>query len=301
MNSKLKKLLREPLLHFLLIGAVLFFIYDIQNEDIVDNNHIVISEAQINHLITLWKKKRLRAPTETELESMIEQQVREEVLYREAIAMKLDQDDGIIRRRLAQKIEFISADLATLAEPSETQLTNYLTAHREKFEQPARINFVQVYIDINKHGANIESYTHSLLHKLTQAGSNANVAAAGDSLMLDQQYQQLTEQGVSRLFGKNFANELFALPAGNWQGPVQSGYGLHLVRIDRKTEPQLPTLNTVRKKVQAEWLSQQRREMNKIFYASLRQRYKIIIENTRTKNTTDNKIISQKTTTIIKE
>ncbi len=284
-KSILHKFLREPLLHFLLIGAAIFLVYNLLNEGRVDNNRIVISEAQINHLVTLWEKKRQRLPTQLELESMIEQQVREEVMYREAIAMRLDQNDSIVRRRLAQKVEFISADLATLAEPTEIKLANYLATHSKQFEQAARINFVQVYIDISKHEANLEGYTNSLLNELTQAGSNIDINTFGDSLMLDQQYEQITEHGVMRLFGEYFASKLFTLPVSSWQGPIQSGYGLHLVRIDNKTENQLPELNTVREKVRAEWQAQQRRDMDKVFYKSLRQRYEIVIENPPEKDT----------------
>ncbi len=157
-NSILHKFLREPLLHFLLIGGALFLVYSLQNEGLVENNRIVISEAEVDRLITLWEKKKQRLPTQNELKSLIEQKIREEVMYREALAMGLDQNDSIVRRRLAQKVEFISADLAALVEPTETVLADYLAAHSDKFELPAQINFVQVYISPDKHGPNIQDY-----------------------------------------------------------------------------------------------------------------------------------------------
>ena len=278
-NSRLYTFLREPLLHFLLIGSALFAAYNLQNEGIVENNRIVISEAEIDRLITLWEKKRQRLPTQSELQGLIEQQIREEVMYREAIAMGLDQNDSVVRRRLAQKVEFISADLAALAEPGETELADYLATHGDTFELPARINFVQIYIDLNKHGDNAQAHANSLLDKLGQSGSDLDIETIGDSLMLDHQYEQLTEHDISRLFGKDFANNLFTLPVGSWQGPVLSGYGPHLVRIDNKTEARLPELETVRDKVRDEWLAQQRRIMDEAFYNGLRQRYEIIIKN----------------------
>ena len=277
-NSKLTTLLREPLLHFLLIGAALFLLYNMQNEDRVDNSRIVISKAQINHLVTLWEKKRQRLPTQTELESMIQQQVREEVMVREALAMGLDKNDNIIRRRLAQKIEFITSDLAALAEPTEVELSNYLSTHSEQFSLPARIDFVQVFINPAKRGIGTDDYANSLLNELIQAGENSDITTLGDPLMLGQHHEQVTEHDISRLFGKEFASNLFTLPVGIWQGPIQSGYGLHLVRISHKTESQLPELNAVREKVLAEWQAQQRRDMDKAFYKSLRQRYEIVIE-----------------------
>jgi len=283
-NFKLDTLLREPLLHFLLIGAALFFIYNLQNESVVDNNRIVISQVKIDHLITLWEKKRQRLPTQTELQSMINQQIREEVMVREALVMGLDKNDGVVRRRLAQKVEFIFADLAALVNPTETELQDYLSTHSDKFKLPARINFEQVFIDISKHPSNLQVYTNRLLNELLQADSNIDINTMGDSLLLAQQYKQQTEHDVSRLFGKDFASELFTLAVGNWQGPVQSGYGLHLIRIKNKAENQQPELNTLREKVRIEWLAQQRRDMDKAFYNSLRQRYEIIVEKPLNKN-----------------
>ena len=277
-NPKLSTLLREPLLHFLLIGAALFLFYNLQNEGSIDNNRIIIDEAKINHLVALWEKKRQRLPTQSELQGLIKQQVREEVMVREALAMGLDKNDSIIRRRLAQKIEFITSDLAALAEPTETELSNYLSTHSEEFSLPARIDFVQIFINPDKHGADIQQYINNLLNKLSNDGANSDITTLGDSLMLEQKHQQVTEHDVSRLFGKEFASKLFTLPVGSWQGPVQSGYGLHLVLLNNKTDNQLPELNAVREKVLAEWQAQQRQDMDKVFYESLRQRYEITIE-----------------------
>jgi hypothetical protein len=265
-NSKLTTLLREPLMHFLLIGAALFLFYNLQNEGRVDNNRIVIS------------KKRQRPPTQAELETMIQQQIREEVMVREALAMGLEKNDSIIRRRLAQKIDFITSDLAALAEPTEIQLADYLEKHSEQFSLPARIDFVQVFINPEKHGLDTDDYANRLLSELTQSGENNDITTIGDSLLLDQQYEQMTEHDVSRLFGKEFASKLLTLSVGSWHGSIQSGYGFHLVRISNKIEAQLPELNAVREKVRVEWQAKQRQDMDKVFYESLRQRYEIAIE-----------------------
>lgn len=277
-NSKFHTLLREPLLHFLLIGAALFLVYNLLNEDLVENNRIVISEAEIDRLIAVWEKKRQRLPTQDELQGMIEQQVREEVMYREALAMGLDKNDSIVRRRLAQKVEFISADIAALAKPDEAELSDYLIANSKQFEQPARIDFVQVFINPDKHAENIQDYTKSLLNELAQSDLKRDFTTLGDSLMLEQQHQQVSEHDVTRLLGKDFASQLFILPVGSWQGPVVSGYGVHLVRVENKVAAQLPELEAIREKVQNEWFAKQRRIMDEAFYKGLRQRYEIVIE-----------------------
>ena len=165
----LKKWLREPLLHFLLIGAALFVFYNLQTDDSTDDsNSIVISEPDIDRLIILWEKKWQRLPTEAELEGLIEAQIREEVLYREALAMGLDQNDTIVRRRLAQKVEFISADLASQAEPSDADLQTYLDAHTDKFAVPARISFQQIYLNADQRGDHVEEDAKRLLDELTR-------------------------------------------------------------------------------------------------------------------------------------
>lgn len=276
-----KNWLREPLLHFLLIGGAIFFLYDLQNKEVSDNtNRIAISEADIDRMVTLWERKRQRLPTPLELDGLIEQQIREEILYREALAMGLDRNDTIVRRRLAQKVEFISADLASQAEPSEVDLTEYLEAHPEKFKTPDYISFVQVYFNADKRGADVQEDAARLLADLKQADLEMDIFAAGDPFMFGQQHEQLTEHGAARLFGKDFASRLFSLQGYGWQGPVPSGYGLHLVRIDSRTKGNQPGLDEVRDRVRDEWLSEQRRTMNEVFYNELRKRYQITVEPT---------------------
>ncbi|MEN8133221.1 MAG: peptidylprolyl isomerase [Pseudomonadota bacterium] len=280
----LKSWLREPLLHFLLIGAVLFLLYYLQNdlndEDLVaDSNRIVISGAHIDRLVTMWEKRRQRPPIPSELEGLIEHRIREEVLNREALSMGLDKDDSVIRRRLAQKVEFIFADIAAQAEPTDTQLVDYLNANPEKFEIPGRISFVQVYFNTDKRGEQGHRDAGKLMAKLMQPGSYIDIGSVGDVFMFGQQHEHVTEQDVSRLFGEGFSKELFNLPIGGWQGPISSSYGSHLVRIASKTLSAQPDLEAVRDKVRIEWEAEQRQQMDESFYQSLRQRYEIVIED----------------------
>ncbi len=276
----LKKWLREPLLHFLLIGALLFVIYGLQNDGISDQSkRIVFTSADINRLALLWKKQRQRLPTQSELDGLIEKQIREQVLYREALAMGLDKNDSIVRRRLAQKVQFISSDLAAQIEPSEQDLTDYLASHRDKFEIPGRISFVQIYLSTDKRGAEVEQDASRLLLELEKSGADVDITKFGDPFMFGQAHQQITNFDVKRLFGKAFAKKLSSLSVKQWQGPVRSGYGLHLIRIDNKTAASQPMLATVRDKVRTEWMNQQRLIVDEAFYKSLRQRYEIVIED----------------------
>lgn len=275
----LKKLIREPLLHFLLIGAALFVVYAaVQEEEIDNSQQIVISTSDIERLASLWEKKWQRPPTRQELDGLIEAQVKEEVLYREALAMGLDQDDTIVRRRLAQKVEFLSSDIASQAEPSDADLKDFLDSNTEKFATPAYVSFEQVYLNADRRGEQVSNDAQTLLDELKNNGSSVDLLAAGDPFMFGVQHETLTQHGVSRLFGSQFANAVFNLPVGEWQGPVNSGYGLHLVRVSLRTGSEPRALDEVRDKVRDEWQAQQQRKHNEAFYEALRNRYEVIIE-----------------------
>lgn len=281
-------LIHEPLVHFLLIGAALFVLYYQQNDGYVnENNRIVISKGSINRLISLWEKKRQRLPTKSELQGMIEQQIREQVMYREVLAMGLDKNDAFIQKRLAQKIEFISSDIAAMAEPSDEELTKFLNKHHKKFAIPASLSFEHIYFSSDKRDAQAEQDALKVLDELEQTDVTIDTHIAGDSFMMGQQYDEITEFGVARIFGQNFAAELFKLNTGDWQEPVKSSYGIHLIRISTITPAKAVELNTVRDKVRDEWQAEQRQSMNKIFYENLRQRYDIVIENELDKDESD--------------
>jgi len=281
----LKKWLREPLIHFLFIGGLLFVIYGLQNDGISDQSkRIVFSKADINRIALLWEKQRQRPPSRSELKGLIEQQIREQVLYREALAMGLDKNDSIVRRRLAQKVEFISSDLAAQVEPTEKDLADYLASHSEKFALPARIDFIHIYFNTDKRGTMAEADASHLLNQLSQTTTDIDITTAGDNIMMGQQHHNISEFEVSRLFGKAFAKEIFTFPVGGWQGPVASGYGFHLVRIDKKSASSKPELATVRGKVRDEWARVQRLIVDKAFYQGLRQRYEIVIEDVELKS-----------------
>ncbi len=274
----LKKWLREPLLHFLLLGAALFMLYGLQNDQPADNaKRIVVSTTDIDRLATMWKKRWQRPPTSAEMDGVIAAQVREEVLYREALAMGLDQGDSVVRRRLAQKMEFIFSDLAAQAEPTEDELIAYLEAHADQFELPGRISFVQVYLNAAQRGEQANEDAGRLLDELTKVDTALDFMAAGDAFMFGQQHPDLTRRRVAALFGAQFAAQIFDLPVGSWQAPVASTYGLHLVRVDKKTMASTPTLAEVRDQVINEWQNQQRKTVNEQFYQGLRARYEVVI------------------------
>jgi len=268
---------KEPLLHFLIIGAVIFVVFTVVNKEeaTVSGNKIVISSAEIERLMDNWSKKLNRPPTETELQGLIESYIKEEVYYREALALGLDQNDTILRRRLMQKMEFLSNDLADLNQPDETELNKYFVDNQGKYKLPARMSFTHIYFSLDKRGAMALEDSKKVLSEL-------NVPRAperGDSFMMEYDFIQETPFEVVRLFGKGFADELFTLRINTWQGPIESGYGLHLVRISEKVESRMPELASVIDKVRTDLMFEQRQKMNKEIYEKFKERYEIVVED----------------------
>jgi hypothetical protein len=276
----MKRILREPLVHFLLLGAGLFIAYSLVAQPGNDGapRKIVITQGQIDNLLTGFAKAWQRPPTAEEMAGLVRDLVREEVYCREAMAMGLEKDDTVIRRRLRQKLEFISDDIAALAEPTDADLNAYLQAHPDTFRVPQRFTFSQVYLNLEKHGESLARDAAELLAQLRHAGGNADVSALGDAFLLDGQFTNVPASEVGNQFGENFADQLSELTPGQWQGPVKSGYGVHLVLISERTEGRLPAVEEVRDDVRREWTNSQRLEANDKFYQDLLKRYSVSIE-----------------------
>jgi len=276
----MRKCLREPLLHSLLPGALLFLAYGLLQGPGRggEPQSIVVTQGQVEHLASSFANTWQRPPAPQELTGLVRDRVREEVYYREALALGLDQDDIVIRRRLRQKMEFVSEDIAAQPEPTEPDLNVYLQAHPEAFRVEPRFGFGQVYLNPQTHGHQLARDAARLLAQLNQAGPQADVSVLGDSLMLQPQYVSVRGGEVARRFGEQFARALASLAPGAWQGPVESGYGVHLVKVSERTEGGLPALADVRDAVRREWENAQRLEANEQFYQRLLERYTVTIE-----------------------
>ena len=277
-HSTLGRLAREPLVHFLLLGALIFGAFKIISGATVEPGKILITQGRIESLETAFGRTWRRPPTASELEGLLRDYVREEVFAREAIALGLDKEDTIIRRRLRQKLEFVSEDVAAHAEPTDEQLRAYLKAHPEAFRGDRRFTFSQVYLDPQRRGANLGSDAAQILAQLRRSGSKAAIEALGDSLMLEHEFKSLSASEAVKQFGEKFAAKLGEIQAGQWQGPIESGFGVHLVFMNERTDGSLPALEQVRAEVSREWSNARRMEANEKFYQILRQRYVVTIE-----------------------
>jgi len=273
------RLLREPLLHFLLIGIGLFALYDVlRGGDTGAPRDIVVTEARVEALAESFATVWMRPPTPEEIKGLVDDYVAEEIYYREAIAMGLDQDDTVIRRRLRQKMEFISEDAAAATEPTDAELQAYLTAHPEKFLEPAELTFVQVYFSTEKRGDQARSSAEQLLAELQAGRGPATLADVGDPTLLPGDMQSASPQVIANAFGSDFAAQVAEAPVGQWTGPLQSGFGLHLVRVDDRKAGAVPGLEQIRPIVLREWQSEQRTQSNRKFLDGLRAKYDVRIE-----------------------
>jgi parvulin-like peptidyl-prolyl isomerase len=270
-------MLREPLMHFMLGGAALFALYSWTGGSAEpDSDRIVVSEGRVENLASTFEKTWLRPPTERELAALIDEYVREEIFYREALALGLDRDDLIIRRRLRQKMEFLGEDIVELAKPDESELRVWFDARSEKFEIPEKITFRQIFLSTERGDAAVEERAAALL-KTLRSEPDAAAEPAGDPTLLPPGQQSVTLEQVARVFGPEFALALERIAAKRWTGPVRSSYGAHLVYVVRREPPELPEFDAVRKQVEREWANDRRETVNEEFYRTFRERYDVEI------------------------
>lgn len=262
------KLLREPLVYFLAVGAALFALTRWFGGD--GDQRILVSEAERQRLAAQWQAQMGRPATDTELAALVEQWIREEVYYREAMAMGLDEDDVIIRRRLAQKLTFLTEDLATGNPPDEAELRTYYRDHQDQYTEPERWTFSHRYYS----GERREQAEADAVAALVALDESA--APTGDPFMLQQDFVGRSEREIGELFGREFAAALADLPVGDWQGPVRSAYGWHLVKMEQRLAPRQLAFEEVADQVAADYRQQQRRDANEAYYQSLLSRYRIV-------------------------
>jgi hypothetical protein len=276
-RSKLAGFCREPLVHFLVIGAGFFLIWHFLGDRLTPQpRHILITPAQVERLAQVWTKTHLRPPSAAELAGLVEQEIDEEILYREAVAQGLDRDDLVIRRRLAVKMEFLTDDLAALAPPTAEQLRTFLRRHPDKFNVESLTSFAQVYLNRSRRGKGAAAEAKRLL-ALLRGKPGIDWQRLGDPLPLPSEYQAATPAEVAHLFGRPFPKKLARLPVGRWSGPVSSGYGLHLVLVRKRTPGRIPPLQEVRDAVVSEWRAAQRQELKEKLRRQRRALYTVTV------------------------
>jgi hypothetical protein len=281
MTDRRHRWTKEPLFHFLVLGVLLFLAFALWSpgSGTASGRRIVVDDALVGHLAETFALTWQRGPTENELAALVDDHVKEEILYREAVALGLDEDDVVVRRRLRQKMEFLSEDVALMAEPSDDELEAYLAAHPDDFRVAALVSFRHVYLSPERRGASLDRDAARILETLrdgdTESGKDA---ALGDPFLLPSHFEQLAVSDVAEQLGASFAAELERQPTNVWSGPLRSEYGLHLVLVTERVEARLPPFGEIRDAVEREWRAEKRLEANEAFYAKLRERYIVEME-----------------------
>jgi hypothetical protein len=275
----LRRALREPLIHFLLLGGLLFAAYNAfgGSRDRPPET-IVVTQGQIEALATGFTRTWQRPPSQSELKGLVDDYVRQEVYARQARVLGLDRDDIVINRRLRQKLEFVTGDVSAQAQPTEAQLRAYLEAHPDAFRAPPRITFSQVFLNRDRHRATLAQDARDVLAQLTRAGADVDPSRFGDATLLERRFEHATVQEIAAQFGQAFATRLGELHLGAWEGPVESDFGVHLVVVRERTAGQMPALVEVRSDVAREWANARREEAASAFYRELLKRYTVSIE-----------------------
>jgi hypothetical protein len=280
-DCRFMNLVKEPLLHFLLVGAVLFGAYTLMNRatekpNVGKSPQIQVSVGDIQWLTENWTTQWQRPPTPEELYGLIADYLNEQLLAREARALGLEENDVIIRRRLAQKLTFLIDDTMRRAEPTEDELQQFYAANAQRFRSGARISLKHIYFSPQRR-ADARSDAVRTLNLLLDAAGAPPTAELGDRLLIESELRDETEQSLSNAFGPGFARAVLAIKTDMWSGPIESGYGLHLVRVSALQDAKLPPLIEVRARVVEEWKREQEQLAKERYLAELRKKYDIVV------------------------
>ncbi len=269
----LPRLLREPLLHFLAIGGLIFVLFAAMSEPGPEpTDTVVVGPERIEQLARGFQAVWRRPPTDDELRAMIDDFVREEIYYREALALGLDRNDTVVRRRLRQKMEFLTDSGAEILEPVAGELEAHLLANEKTFRRGPRLAFEQIFLG-QKPGQ--ETITRSL--SALRSDPVTDPSTLGKRTLLPAQLGLSPSEAVDGVFGKGFFERLAKLSPGVWAGPVASAYGVHIVRIGESLAARTPPLEEIRDNVLRDWKAAKARELRELHYARLREHYVVEI------------------------
>ena len=270
--------IKEPLLHFIVLGALVFALYGFIGPDQPADDEILVTRGQQEHLVTAFTRTWQRPPTQSEFTGIVNDWIREEIAYREGLRLGLDSNDTIIRRRLRQKLEVLADDIVSMAEPSEEMLRQYLEENIADYSLEPIYTLRQVYFNVDERGAAAEQDAEQALLMLETDSVLTNPEDLGDRLTVPYQHVRKSESELAGSFGGSFVDNLVDLEVGKWQGPFLSGYGLHLVFIEEVLPGRPLTLEEAERDVRRDWDNEQRVRAIDALYEQLRKDYTITIE-----------------------
>lgn len=261
--------LREPLVHFLVLGTAVFAAYS-QLQDPKPGTRLTKADAPMARLRSDWRERTGSAPTEAEEQRLKEQWLEEEALVRRALELGLDQNDTVIRRRLAQRMRFLIEDTAPVPEPDELQLRAWVAAHPERYGAPPRTSFEQIFFSRAKRGGNLDRDANDAARNLK---ANPESTVESDPFPRGRLFERYDKDAIVKAFGLNFSEMLDELPVGEWQGPIESSYGLHLVKVTLRAPASPPSLEAVRERARNDWIYEQRKRLNRDAIEAIIRRY----------------------------
>jgi peptidyl-prolyl cis-trans isomerase C len=274
-------LLREPLVHFLLIGIAIFALYELNSDEGADPSSSIINidRRDIDELREQWLQQTGSEAEADTLQKLIDAQIEEEIMFREALRLGLDKNDTIVRRRLVQKMEFLSANLSSLDLPEETALLSYYENNSEKYRVDERRSFTHVYFSRDRRGDSLLSDAETLLRKLQKEKPQKKQAEWGDNFILHYDYRAMREEQLAKVFGFSFAGDLFALKMEGWQGPIVSEYGVHLILLHDIITAHLPSFADLRERVLDDYMQSELTILKKQRLKEMREGYIVNIDN----------------------
>jgi len=277
----MKKFLREPLVHFLVLGAILFGVYAYAERGrggVESPKQIQLSLDDLAQLAMLFQSQWKRDPTPDEFGRMVEARVQEEVLYREGLAMGLDKDDTIVKRRMAQKVQFVAEDVAAARAPTSAELKAWFDKNADKFQEPPRVSFRHLYFAPDKRGTRAQRDAVDALARLAGQPEDAKLATTlADPFMFQEYYRDRAPDYLGKEFGPRFAHAVAKLPTGSWQGPIESGFGWHLVYVDTLVPGRVPPFEEIEGAVKTAWLSEQKATAWEKAYKDMRAKYTVLL------------------------
>jgi hypothetical protein len=277
----LRRFLREPLVHFLLAGAILFGLSGLTQSGrsaTAPSQEIRLSLDEIAQLTLLYESQWRRPPTPQDLQRMVENKVQQEILYREALAMGLDKDDEIVKRRMAQKMQFLAEDVAAAREPTTAELQVWYEQNSAKFAMPSRFSFRHFYFSPDRRGKRTRDDAAAALAQLGGQPEDTTLAAAlADPFMFQDYYRDRAPDYLGKEFGPQFARAVEQLAPGSWQGPIESGFGWHLVYVDTVIPGRVPAFEEIEADVKTAWLGEQKALAWEKAYKEMRARYTVLL------------------------
>ncbi len=282
-RERIAKAAGQPLVRFLLLGAVFYALYAwIGAPGVEEPDKVIrVSATDVSRLDASWRARWNRAPTKEELAGVVKEHVREIALYRQAVAMGLDQNDVVVRRILSQKLQTLTQSLVELSlSPTEQELRSYFDANLERYRLPDLITFTHIFIDPDRRGDETLGDAEEIASKLRSlAEPTEGIEGLGDPFMLQRYYPGKSELEIRKLFGHGFTQSVFELSTGQWYGPVLSGYGVHLVYVHDLEEAPRPEFPAVQERVKQDWMDERRRELEDKYVNEVLASYEVVFED----------------------